>query len=140
MPGYTPYSMLSQLVLLSICWPITICSARDSERFAFNIQHTDISPLGSGGHWQELHFQSTKEANFGFNGVSHPYTNSLDAVSDRDFILEFLSNASILMMHMSRLCEEIINWCSHEYKFVTLSDTFSTGSSIIPQKKKSRYG
>jgi argininosuccinate lyase len=68
-------------------------------------------------------------------GFSHPYTNSLDAVSDRDFILEFLSNASILMMHMSRLCEEIINWCSHEYKFVTLSDTFSTGSSIMPQKK-----
>lgn len=64
-----------------------------------------------------------------------PYTNSLDAVSDRDFILEFLSNASILMMHMSRFCEEIINWCSFEYQFITLSDTFTTGSSIMPQKK-----
>lgn len=64
-----------------------------------------------------------------------PYTNSLDAVSDRDFILEFLSNASILMMHMSRFCEEMINWCSFEYQFITLSDTFTTGSSIMPQKK-----
>ena len=68
----------------------------------------------------------------GFKGIYH---NSLDAVSDRDFILEFLSNSSILIMHLSRLCEELINWCSYEYGFVSLSDTFSTGSSIMPQKK-----
>lgn len=68
-------------------------------------------------------------------GFAKPYSNSLDAVSDRDFILEFLANSSILMMHMSRICEEIINWCSHEFQFVSLSDTFSTGSSIMPQKK-----
>ncbi|ECH9299837.1 argininosuccinate lyase, partial [Salmonella enterica subsp. enterica] len=68
-------------------------------------------------------------------GFQQPYTNSLDAVSDRDFILEFLSNASILMMHMSRFCEEIINWCSFEYQYISLSDSFSTGSSIMPQKK-----
>ena len=73
-------------------------------------------------------------------GFAKPYSNSLDAVSDRDFILEFLSNSSILMMHMTRICEEIINWCSNEFKFVTLSDTFSTGSSIMPQKEKPRYG
>src|SRR5699024_10412529 len=63
------------------------------------------------------------------------YANSMDAVSDRDFILEFLSNASILMMHLSRFCEELILWCSHEFQFVELTDTFSTGSSIMPQKK-----
>lgn len=62
-------------------------------------------------------------------------TNSLDAVSDRDFIVEFLSNASLLMMHMSRICEELVSWCSNECQYITLSDTFSTGSSIMPQKK-----
>ncbi len=68
-------------------------------------------------------------------GFSNIYSNSLDAVSDRDFILEFLSNASLLMMHLSRFCEELILWCSHEYQFVELTDTFSTGSSIMPQRK-----
>ena len=108
--------------------------SRDSERFAFNIQHTDISPLGAAA-LAGTTFPIDRQLTSDLMGFAHPYTNSLDAVSDRDFILEFLSNASILMMHMSRLCEEIINWCSHEYKFVTLSDTFSTGSSIMPQKK-----
>ena len=59
----------------------------------------------------------------------------MDAVSDRDFILEFLSNASLLMMHLSRFCEELLLWSSHEFKFVSLSDAYSTGSSIMPQKK-----
>ncbi|MDP1142820.1 lyase family protein, partial [Klebsiella pneumoniae] len=63
------------------------------------------------------------------------YDNSMDAVSDRDFILEFLSNASLLMMHLSRFCEELLLWSSHEFKFVSLSDAYSTGSSIMPQKK-----
>src|SRR5690606_22257143 len=60
---------------------------------------------------------------------------SLDAVSDRDYILEFLAAASILMMHFSRLCEEIILWASDEFRFVELDDAYSTGSSIMPQKK-----
>lgn len=68
-------------------------------------------------------------------GFGSIYSNSLDAVSDRDFILEFLSNAAILMMHLSRFCEELILWCSHEFQFVELTDTFSTGSSIMPQKR-----
>lgn len=68
-------------------------------------------------------------------GFSNVYQNSLDAVSDRDFILEFLSNASMLMMHMSRFAEEIILWSSEEFRFIELDDTFSTGSSIMPQKK-----
>ena len=68
----------------------------------------------------------------GFSGVS---LNSLDGVSDRDFALELLSDLSILMMHLSRFSEEICLWCSWEFKFVTLADDFSTGSSIMPQKK-----
>jgi argininosuccinate lyase len=67
-----------------------------------------------------------------FDGVCK---NSLDAVSDRDFGLELLSDLSILMMHLSRFCEEIILWCSWEFKFVELSDSYTTGSSIMPQKK-----
>lgn len=107
---------------------------RDKERFEFNVQHTDISPLGAAA-LAGTTFPIDRQMTSDLMGFAKPYSNSLDAVSDRDFILEFLSNASILMMHMSRLCEEIINWCSHEYQFVTLSDTFSTGSSIMPQKK-----
>src|SRR5699024_10077222 len=68
-------------------------------------------------------------------GFSAPYANSLDAVSDRDFALEFLSNASILMVHLSRLCEELIYWCSYEFGYLELADAYSTGSSIMPQKK-----
>ncbi|HEL1675712.1 argininosuccinate lyase [Streptococcus suis] len=108
--------------------------SRDSERFAFNMQHTNVSPLGAAA-LAGTTFPIDRQMTSDLMGFAKPYSNSLDAVSDRDFILEFLSNASILMMHMSRLCEEIINWCSHEYQFVTLSDTFSTGSSIMPQKK-----
>ncbi len=68
----------------------------------------------------------------GFLGISR---NSLDGVSDRDFVLELLSDLSILMMHLSRFSEEICLWCSWEFRFVTLADDFSTGSSIMPQKK-----
>ncbi|MCP4667909.1 MAG: argininosuccinate lyase, partial [Deltaproteobacteria bacterium] len=68
----------------------------------------------------------------GFEAISE---NSMDAVSDRDFVLEFLFNASLLMMHLSRLSEELVMWSSHEFGFVTFSDAFSTGSSIMPQKK-----
>lgn len=107
---------------------------RDFERFEFNIKHTDVNPLGAaalaGTTFPIDRALTTELLNF-----AKPYANSMDAVSDRDFILEFLSNSSILMMHLSRLCEEIIFWCSNEAKFVTLSDSFSTGSSIMPQKK-----
>ncbi|MDF2686149.1 MAG: argininosuccinate lyase, partial [Clostridia bacterium] len=68
----------------------------------------------------------------GFDGIVE---NSIDAVSDRDFLLEFCSDASILMMHLSRFSEEIILWCSSEFSFISLDDAYSTGSSIMPQKK-----
>ena len=134
MPGYTHLQHAQPISFAQHMLAYYNMFSRDSERFAFNIQHTDISPLGAAA-LAGTTFPIDRQLTSDLMGFSHPYTNSLDAVSDRDFILEFLSNASILMMHMSRLCEEIINWCSHEYKFVTLSDTFSTGSSIMPQKK-----
>ena len=134
MPGYTHLQHAQPISFAQHMLAYYNMFSRDSERFAFNIQHTDISPLGAAA-LAGTTFPIDRQLPSDLMGFAHPYTNSLDAVSDRDFILEFLSNASILMMHMSRLCEEIINWCSHEYKFVTLSDTFSTGSSIMPQKK-----
>lgn len=134
MPGYTHLQHAQPISFAQHMLAYYNMFSRDSERFAFNIQHTDISPLGAAA-LAGTTFPINRQLTSDLMGFSHPYSNSLDAVSDRDFILEFLSNASILMMHMSRLCEEIINWCSHEYQFVTLSDTFSTGSSIMPQKK-----
>lgn len=134
MPGYThlqhaqPISFGHHLIAYYNMF------TRDSERFIFNVKHTDLSPLGAAA-LAGTTFPIDREMTAQLMGFAEPYSNSLDAVSDRDFILEFLSNASILMMHMSRICEEVISWCSHEYQFVTLSDTFSTGSSIMPQKK-----
>ena len=107
---------------------------RDQARLEESMKRVDISPLGCAalaGTTFPIYRQMTADE----LGFSDLYMNSLDGVSDRDFILEFLSNSSILMMHLSRFCEEIILWCSHEFKFVELTDTFSTGSSIMPQKK-----
>ncbi|WP_214740840.1 MULTISPECIES: argininosuccinate lyase [unclassified Exiguobacterium] len=134
MPGYThlqraqPISLAHHL--LTYFWMLE----RDKERFTDSLKRIDWSPLGAGAlagtTFPIDRFRSAEL--LGFNRV---YPNSLDAVSDRDFILEFLSNASILMMHLSRFCEELILWASEEYRFITVSDTFSTGSSMMPQKK-----
>ncbi|HEM3701610.1 TPA: argininosuccinate lyase [Streptococcus suis] len=134
MPGYTHLQHAQPISFAQHLLAYYNMFSRDSERFAFNMLHTNVSPLGAAA-LAGTTFPIDRQMTSDLMGFAKPYSNSLDAVSDRDFILEFLSNASILMMHMSRLCEEIINWCSHEYQFVTLSDTFSTGSSIMPQKK-----
>ncbi|CYU64365.1 argininosuccinate lyase [Streptococcus suis] len=134
MPGYTHLQHAQPISFAQHLLAYYNMFQRDKERFEFNVQHTDISPLGAAA-LAGTTFPIDRQMTSDLMGFAKPYSNSLDAISDRDFILEFLSNASILMMHMSRLCEEIINWCSHEYQFVTLSDTFSTGSSIMPQKK-----
>ncbi|HFR3440261.1 TPA: argininosuccinate lyase [Streptococcus suis] len=134
MPGYTHLQHAQPISFAQHLLAYYNMFQRDKERFEFNVQHTDISPLGAAA-LAGTTFPIDRQMTSDLMGFAKPYSNSLDAVSDRDFILEFLSNASILMMHMSRLCEEIINWCLHEYQFVTLSDTFSTGSSIMPQKK-----
>jgi argininosuccinate lyase len=111
---------------------------RDKERFEFNLKHASISPLGAAalaGTTFPIDRQQTADL-LGFQSV---YNNSLDAVSDRDFAIEYLSNASMMMMHLSRLAEELIIWASYEYQYVELDDAYSTGSSIMPQKKNADY-
>jgi argininosuccinate lyase len=107
---------------------------RDVERFESSYHRNNISPIGCAalaGTPHNINREMTAKA-LGFESVS---VNCLDTVSDRDFALEILFNISTLMMHISRLAEEIILWSSYEFRFVELSDEYSTGSSIMPQKK-----
>lgn len=134
LPGYTHLQHAQPISFAHHLMAYYQMFTRDQQRFTENIQRTDLSPLGAAA-LAGTTFPIDRQFAARELGFSQIYQNSLDAVSDRDFILEFLSNASILMMHLSRLCEEIILWCSHEYQFVELTDTFSTGSSIMPQKK-----
>lgn len=134
MPGYTHLQRAQPISfahhLLAYFWMLE----RDKARFTESLKRINISPLGAGalaGTTFPIDRYYSAEL-LEFDGI---YDNSLDAVSDRDFILEFLSDSSILMMHLSRLSEEIILWSSQEFKFVDLDDSFSTGSSIMPQKK-----
>jgi argininosuccinate lyase len=107
---------------------------RDCERFESSAERNNISPIGCAalaGTPHNINREMTAKL-LGFDSVS---VNCLDTVSDRDFALEILFNISTLMMHISRLAEEIILWSSYEFRFVELSDEYSTGSSIMPQKK-----
>ena len=107
---------------------------RDCERFESSVERNNISPIGCAalaGTPHNINREMTAKT-LGFDSVS---INCLDTVSDRDFALEILFNISTLMMHISRLAEEIILWSSYEFRFVELSDQYSTGSSIMPQKK-----
>jgi len=108
--------------------------ARDVERFCGTLKRADVMPLGSGA-LAGVAYNIDREflANeLGFRKISQ---NSMDAVSDRDFIIEYQANASICMMHLSRLAEEIILWSSAEFDFVELDDAYASSSSIMPQKK-----
>ena len=134
MPGYTHLQHAQPISFAHHLLAYYQMFTRDSQRFAFNMDHTDLLPLGAAA-LAGTTFPIDRELSADLMGFKGIYHNSLDAVSDRDFILEFLSNSSILIMHLSRFCEELINWCSYEYGFISLSDTFSTGSSIMPQKK-----
>ena len=107
---------------------------RDVSRFNDCHRRSDVLPLGSGAlagvtYPADREFLATE---LGFSQVS---ANSMDAVSDRDFVLEYLAAASICMMHLSRLAEEIVLWSSQEFQFIRLSEEFTTGSSIMPQKR-----
>jgi argininosuccinate lyase len=107
---------------------------RDRGRFADCAKRTNVMPLGAAalaGTGYPIDRDYTAE----LLGFDHPAENSLDAVSDRDFAIEFTAASSILMMHLSRMSEELILWSSAQFNFVTLSDSFCTGSSIMPQKK-----
>ncbi|MBU7497686.1 argininosuccinate lyase [Lactiplantibacillus pentosus] len=134
MPGYTHLQHAQPISYAHYLLAYYQMFKRDMERFEFNMQHTDILPLGAAA-LAGTTFPIDREYSAKLLGFSDVYHNSLDAVSDRDFVLEFLSNASILMMHLSRFCEEIVSWSSYEFKYISLSDQFSTGSSIMPQKK-----
>ncbi|AYG01490.1 argininosuccinate lyase [Lactococcus allomyrinae] len=134
MPGYTHLQHAQPISFGQHLMAYYQMFTRDFERFEFNIKHTDMNPLGAAA-LAGTTFPIDRALTTQLLGFDKVYTNSMDAVSDRDFILEFLSNSSLLMMHLSRLCEEILLWCSFEFQFVTLSDAYSTGSSIMPQKK-----
>lgn len=134
MPGYTHLQHAQPISYAHYLLAYYNMFQRDYERLTFNLQHTDISPIGAAalaGTTFPIDRQQTADL-LDFKALYH---NSLDAVSDRDFILEFLSNAAILMMHLSRMCEELVLWSSQEFNYIELSDTYSTGSSIMPQKK-----
>ncbi|USK32901.1 argininosuccinate lyase [Bacillus sp. F19] len=134
LPGYTHLQRAQPISfahhLLAYFWMLE----RDKQRFDESLKRINISPLGCGalaGTTFPIDRHLTAEL-LEFEGI---YENSLDGVSDRDFIVEFLSNSSLMMMHLSRLCEELILWCSQEFQFVELDDTYATGSSMMPQKK-----
>ncbi len=134
MPGYTHLQHAQPISYGHYLMAHYQMLKRDKERFVFSMKHTDMLPLGAAalaGTTFPIDWEYTaKEL-----GFAQVYPNSLDAVSDCDFALEFLSNSSILMMHLSRFCEEISMWVSHEFKYLELSDAYTTGSSIMPQKK-----
>ncbi|MGL4521063.1 MAG: argininosuccinate lyase, partial [Bacilli bacterium] len=107
---------------------------RDYNRLADSMKRVDVSPLGAGA-LAGTTFPIDRKLSAELLGFSDVYRNSLDAVSDRDFIVEYMSAASLIMTHLSRLSEELILWSSTEFGFVEMDDSFSTGSSIMPQKK-----
>lgn len=134
LPGYTHLQRAQPILLahhlLAYFWMLE----RDDGRLADCLKRADLSPLGAAalaGTTFPIDRHATAR-DLGFAGV---YENSLDAVSDRDFMLEFLAAAAICQMHLSRLCEELINWSSTEFGFIEMDDAFATGSSIMPQKK-----
>ncbi|MGN0185797.1 MAG: argininosuccinate lyase, partial [Aristaeellaceae bacterium] len=134
MPGYTHLQRAQPVTLAHYLMAYAQMLLRDIDRLKDCKKRTLVLPLGSGalaGTTYPLDRQYVADQ-LGFNGIC---MNSMDGVSDRDFALELMSDLSILMMHLSRFSEEICLWCSWEFKFVTLSDSFSTGSSIMPQKK-----
>ena len=134
MPGYTHLQRAQPVTMGHYLMAYAQMLLRDVDRLKDCKKRTLVLPLGSGalaGTTYPLDRQFVADQ-LGFGGIC---MNSMDGVSDRDFALELMSDLSILMMHLSRFSEEICLWCSWEFKFVTLSDSFSTGSSIMPQKK-----
>ena len=134
MPGYTHLQRAQPITFGHVMMAYANMFRRDVTRLEDCLERMNESPLGAGALATSTHpvdrFRTAQ-----LLGFAKPMDNSLDAVSDRDFALEFLSACSILMMHLSRFSEELILWCSWEFKFVELDDAYATGSSIMPQKK-----
>jgi argininosuccinate lyase len=134
LPGYTHLQRAQPVLLAHHLMAYYEMFARDAQRLNDCLARIDVMPLGSAalaGTPHPLDRKFTAEL-LGFKKVS---ANSMDSVADRDFIIEYLSAASICMMHLSRLSEELIIWSSAEFRFIELPDAFATGSSIMPQKK-----
>ena len=134
MPGYTHLQRAQPVLFSHHLMAYYEMFKRDIERFKDCYKRIDVMPLGTAalaGTTYPLNREFTKDV-LSFSKVSD---NSIDSVSDRDFVIEFISHASIAMIHFSRLSEELILWSSSEFAFITISDAFTTGSSIMPQKK-----
>ena len=134
MPGYTHLQRAQPVTLAFHLMAYVQMFRRDQERLADCLKRTDSLPLGSGA-LAGTTYPTDREFLAQELGFSRICENAMDAVSDRDFALEFLSCASILMMHLSRFCEELILWSTTEFGFLEMDDAYSTGSSIMPQKK-----
>ena len=134
MPGYTHLQRAQPTTFGHYMMAYANMFKRDVTRLEDCLERLDECPLGAGALATTTYdidrFQTAQAL-----GFKKPTDNSMDSVSDRDYAIELLSNLSILMMHLSRFSEEIILWCSWEFKFVDLDDAYSTGSSIMPQKK-----
>jgi len=134
MPGYTHLQKAQPITFAHHLMAYFEMFKRDYSRLEDCRKRTSVMPLGSGalaGTTYNLDREFVKEE-LGFEEIT---MNSLDGVSDRDFVIELASCLSMVMMHLSRFCEELILWSSHEFSFVEMDDAFSTGSSIMPQKK-----
>ncbi|MDR1804122.1 MAG: argininosuccinate lyase [Treponema sp.] len=134
MPGYTHLQRAQPVTLGHWLCAWAAALERDLGRFSGALERLDECPLGSGalaGSGLLLDRNAVAEA----LGFTRPSLNSMDAVADRDFALELASASAILMIHLSRFCEDIVLWASEEFKFINLSEAWSTGSSIMPQKK-----
>lgn len=136
MPGYTHLQRAQPITFGHHLMAYAMMFLRDIDRFKDVIRRIDVCPIGSCAlagttYDTDRRFEAQK---LGFSSIA---LNSIDGVSDRDFCVEFASASALTMMHLSRLSEEIILWTSWEFKFVELSDAFTTGSSIMPQKKNS---
>lgn len=133
-PGYTHLQRAQPLSLAHHLMAYVEMVQRDWERLEDGYKRLNTSPLGCGA-LAGTSFPIDRAYSANLLGFDRIYTNSLDGVSDRDFAVEFLCAASLIMVHLSRLSEEVILWASEEFGFVTLRDSCATGSSIMPQKK-----
>jgi argininosuccinate lyase len=133
-PGYTHMQRAQPIRLahhwLAYCWMFF----RDIKRLQQNFLSTNVFPLGAGAIAGSS-FVVDQKALAAVLDFDELYLNSIDAVSDRDYLVEFLAGASLIMLHLSKLCEELILWSSQEFAFIELDDAFCTGSSMMPQKK-----
>ncbi len=134
LPGYTHLQRAQPILFAHHMMAYVSMLQRDVERLQDSYKRINALPLGAGA-LAGTTFPIDREFVAKQLGFERIYENSLDAVSDRDFILEFLAGSSILMMHLSRMCEELVLWSSTEFGFIELDDAFCTGSSIMPQKK-----